>query len=565
MFKNKLAEGKEEMKFSLVLFISTIFLLTFINGFNCQVAPTGIGFSIAQYGTTLTTKQVIGDESCYDQNLYGTGGCILDRGATSRPLITCEVIHNAEDPIEVTIREGLPGSNQTSDRVVYTFQEGEFQFGFFAGEIIRSTFDINEESEDEIAFFNGLWYIYIKTLSCPNGALRGQFTAQFNVGSYLKGGNEVPPIASPEEGIALGTYDFASNTLINRIDFTAKRVTSVGLYNGTSDVEGPSLYNFTSTDAPIDQVFVLSEREENLLLGLGLYFNIKTTFYPFGELRGQLHVIDPIPSINYAFKLNSNRVVPSVENDFIGIGLFSVNCETGFAEYMITHNVTSVIGAYIKSGSIGTDGDILASLHGFNSPIFGSFTFDFSIYDLLTGNNLYIEITSYDYPNGAIRSQIIPEFNYYTYISGYQEVPIVSTYVRGNGVLDDNGNYLIIHNGNNVIKSANIEVGEIGVKGSFGSKLSSAVSPMNGTVQGEFQSGNAYVNLLSSSNSTGTARGQILRRVTECAPIPPYYYSYPDTGYFVTKSQLSSGSSSSDASVLSVSIFSLLLIVLFCI
>jgi hypothetical protein len=148
----------------------------------------------------------------------------------------------------------------------------------------------------------------------------------------LSGLNEAVPNASPGTGYAVVVVDTVANTMSVQVTFsdlvagtaashihcctavpytgTAGVATATPYFPGfpigvTSGAYGPVSFDLTSA-ASYNPAFVaanggsVSASEATLLAGLAggsAYFNIHTTTYPAGEIRGFLHVPDPGSSL----------------------------------------------------------------------------------------------------------------------------------------------------------------------------------------------------------------------------------------------------------------------------
>ena len=508
----------------------------------CNVPESGQGFSIQELSAELTVGQLT--TSCSENTYHGAGGCIMNRGG-SPTKIRCEIVHNVEDWVDITIRQGFPGVDGT---VIYHFVESEL-FGFFEGEIVRGNFYLTEDDDDtdEIPFLNGEWYIHITSDSCPQGALRGQFTADYNIASLLRGFNEIPPISSPDQGYALGYYNPATKSLETFIEHSMADATNATINLGASSQRGEVLEVYESIVPPITGTLQLDESLEESLYSTGLYFNIDSRNFPNGEIRDQLHVIDAIPQINYVFTLTSNQVVPAIDetNEF-GSAIFYVNCDTGFTEYMISHNIPTSIAVNLRFGSRGQSGALVRKLNGIVSPIMGNTTLTGGEYVSLLSGQLYIEVVSEDqtgdFPH--IRGQLVNEYNYYAYLSGSQVVPPQTTASKGLALFNydtSEVNYVIQFD-NITPNSLSINSALVGENGNVNIDLSTVTSSENvitgsfgidGTFEENFTNGGSYVSM------NGQIRGQIVSTFEQCA-FPPYIPPPPEPTVIISSSESSS-------------------------
>lgn len=115
----------------------------------------------------------------------------------------------------------------------------------------------------------------------------------------LSGSQEVPSNSSPATGMAMGTYNQATNVLqimVTASGFTGN-LTAGHIHRGAVGVNGPVVVFLTntSTDPRVwnsTNTFTLTEAQEaDFLAGL-YYVNLHTATFPGGEIRGQLN---PVP------------------------------------------------------------------------------------------------------------------------------------------------------------------------------------------------------------------------------------------------------------------------------
>ena len=439
----------------------------------------------------------------------------MDRGAFPSTEIRCEIIHNVEDFSKIAIYRGDPQSEGTQ---IHEFISTEF-FGFITGEIVRGKFLLfsDDNDQDENEFFAGNWFVFISSRACPNGALRGQLGSNYNIAALLRGFNEIPPISSPHQGILLGQYNLdpaskainyeIQHTIPGDFDFTFNQGRAGTLGEpiaGGSYLSGQDRFNLTGT---------LDSSLQDALYSKGLYTNIFTENFPEGEIRDQIHIVDAIPPINYAFSLD-----PTQSNDFLGSALFNINCATGAVEYMVVHNLANPVNA-----SIMLNDGVLSKLNGKISPIFGNFTLSVGLVEQLIQGNLFIQIDNFS--GGSVRGKIDQQFPLYAYISGSQEVPSVTSPAKGIALLSVSGSTLSyrVQFENISPTAAHFHFGVAGVKGDILITFDSLVSPVVGSAslssnqRNELFSGQWYVNLHSTAFSSGESRGQVIPSFSVCA------------------------------------------------
>ena len=160
----------------------------------------------------------------------------------------------------------------------------------------------------------------------------------------------------------------------------------------------------------------------------------------------------------------------------------------------------------------------------------------------LVNGNLFVQVYSDDFDDGAIRGQIDPTVPFYAYLSGYQENPAVTTAARGVGLIElDSANdvtYFIQHTVDSST-AAHFHLGRVGVNGDIITEIgNSGDSPIQGdtSLSGSdadaMASGDVYINVHSLAFSSGEVRGQILPRTASCVDFQGYfsdsYYSFSD-------------------------------------
>jgi len=117
----------------------------------------------------------------------------------------------------------------------------------------------------------------------------------------LDGLQENPPNASPATGMAMGTYDDATNVLTIQVvgsGFVAN-ITAAHIHTAPAGVNGPVTFFLTGatggTSYNSNDIFNLSAAQETTFLAGGMYVNVHSTAFPGGEIRTQLNPV-PAPS-----------------------------------------------------------------------------------------------------------------------------------------------------------------------------------------------------------------------------------------------------------------------------
>ena len=121
----------------------------------------------------------------------------------------------------------------------------------------------------------------------------------------LSGANEVPANASAGVGSGTATFDAATNMLSVTGNFSGLlgNSTVVHVHSGFVGINGPILItlNFATvgtTAGTFSGSGVLTGGQAVQLNASGLYINLHSSVVPSGELRGQLTITDPIPTLS---------------------------------------------------------------------------------------------------------------------------------------------------------------------------------------------------------------------------------------------------------------------------
>lgn len=139
----------------------------------------------------------------------------------------------------------------------------------------------------------------------------GAEAATFNFTSTLSGSQENPPNPTLATGSATATLvgDFGANNWVftysgSYNDLTSNRTVN-HIHNAPAGTNGPVVFDLTNgtitgTTSGIftgDWTFAegLTDTFATSLINNGMYFNIHSTTYTGGELRGQILVSEPIP------------------------------------------------------------------------------------------------------------------------------------------------------------------------------------------------------------------------------------------------------------------------------
>ncbi|MBK9128452.1 MAG: CHRD domain-containing protein [Phycisphaerales bacterium] len=106
----------------------------------------------------------------------------------------------------------------------------------------------------------------------------------------LSGLEEVPPNASPATGFASVQLDTATNLLSWNITYSGlvAPVTASHFHEAPPGVNGPIRVNVGALPSPIIGNAVITDDFKAAILAGNAYYNLHTTQFPGGEIRGQV-------------------------------------------------------------------------------------------------------------------------------------------------------------------------------------------------------------------------------------------------------------------------------------
>lgn len=175
-----------------------------------------------------------------------------------------------------------------------------------SGAIVPQTFAVTSQQVSDLKA--GLWYFNVHTAAFPGGEIRGQIGGAKTYTAALAGSQEVPPNASAATGYGVVVLSTAETT----IAITA-RFAGLGTNASAGHIHGPAAPGSnapvifplsppaaTSGDVPVATFAMTPTQVLDLKNGLH-YFNIHSTGFPGGEIRGQiLTTIVPVELMGFS-------------------------------------------------------------------------------------------------------------------------------------------------------------------------------------------------------------------------------------------------------------------------
>lgn len=252
---------------------------------------------------------------------------------------------------------------------------------------------------------------------------------QFN--ATINGAQETPPTTSPATGYAVMMYDVSKNTydLIVTVNNLANTIANSHIHEAASGTAGSvvvpfggeSLYTRSGNTVMAEFKGTYTGNPKTLLSG-GAYYNIHTSQYPGGEVRGQLV---PQPKrltaiISAAAEQAAQPAGTTINSNAWGAAVvwYDPVANTVSTRINLFNFTNTLTNSHFHEAAAGTSGGVVTPLGGasvYTANGNGSYsgTFDNTTYGgnpitLLSGGS-YVNFHSNVYPGGEIRGQVLPD------------------------------------------------------------------------------------------------------------------------------------------------------------
>ncbi len=148
------------------------------------------------------------------------------------------------------------------------------------------------------AYQAGELYFNVHTTANPGGEIRGQINQDGGVTvgtATLTGAEEVPPSGSTASGRGMIAFDTATRAVIVAYEtHTVANATVSHIHTGAAGVSGPAdvltLIAGTNLYTAANPSTLSAQNVADMLAG-NTYFNVHSTAFPAGEIRGQIKVL----------------------------------------------------------------------------------------------------------------------------------------------------------------------------------------------------------------------------------------------------------------------------------
>ncbi|MCU7494909.1 MAG: CHRD domain-containing protein [Ignavibacteria bacterium] len=392
-------------------------------------------------------------------------------------------------------------------------------------------------------------YVNVHSPSHPGGEIRGQvlhaagfgFSSQLNSSKASQGGN-TGNMSDSTRIVGSGTYTLTDFGLVYHINLRGKKsATNIHFANNSTNQKLKDIPVFS--DTTVSGVWYSKTGYETSALSGANVADL---------LQGRISLVvetanDTMKGVvmlhkqtNFSALLSGPQERPRHMIHPTGGGHFILT-PTGLQYYITLAGIDSITGAHFHMAPVGVNGPIVHSIT-FDSTFTAQGTWNMTpdstgmgsmdnMIDALLKGEIYVNVHTRTYPEGAIRGQLVPASgtDFTLNLTGSQVMPATMEKAVGTGnfILTNEGlTYKITLDSLNVT-GIRIEQGPFGVNGKVVNDLNTAgfdtsktivgvwrrtggTSPLSDQLITALLRGNLYVNILTSANPNGALRGQIL-------------------------------------------------------
>jgi hypothetical protein len=223
----------------------------------------------------------------------------------------------------------------------------------------------------------------------------------------------------------------------------------------------------------------------------------------------------------YYAEMFAGQVVPLSTAATRGLAQLYLEADGKTVRYDITHSVANPRSVGVHIGAPGESGTATHQLPNVADHMTGSFTLTTAEQNALAVDQLYVDVTSPEFPDGEIRGQVtVPGATIFVAVAtGTQQVPRVSSAYTAHAslILSPDGATFRYHAVSDVVPtSVVIGRGIAGVEGVPVHQLVPVETTIDGTLHAaasdpaDLQAGRLYVSVQTEANPAGELRGQIV-------------------------------------------------------
>ena len=370
-------------------------------------------------------------------------------------------------------------------------------------------------------------------------------TALLSISSALSGQQEVPSLQNAARGSSSVSINEETGDISGYVtgENLSGPINAAHIHSANAGQNGGVIIGLVQDSANANRFNIpdatqLTAEQLTLLKQGGLYFNMHTTAYPAGEIRGQI-----LPS-GYKLAIDhlsgENEVPQAVTTSASGTSYITYHNNTTPAATVNvrTINLSDATNAHLHQAFAGNNGPVIIPLAQQGAePDLWMAEVELSTEQLaaLKAGQVYANVHSLTNPSGELRGQITPEGVYVvrTVLSGDQEVPAVTSsasavaYTTVNSAGDINA--IVRTSGADDATAAHIHQAATGSNGAAIIPLAQdaddvtvweapAGSQLDAEQMTAFNSSGLYFNVHTPANTSGEVRGQIMHEDSNVTP-----------------------------------------------
>jgi len=227
--------------------------------------------------------------------------------------------------------------------------------------------------------------------------------------ALLSGDQQVPPALTGASAVGTVSVDPVTRIISGGIVTSGIIGIAAHIHDGDTGVNGLVIIPLVGgpADWTIPVNTVLTDPQLARLLAGGLYYNVHSTAFPDGEIRGQIN-----QQVRFASLSGANEV-PPVVTAASATAVLAMNPATRQVTGFIRTTGIVGIAAHFHSGAAGVNGPVVVGLA--ETPL-GSGLWTIPAASVITADqaalfnigSLYYNVHSTLFPGGEIRGQIVP-------------------------------------------------------------------------------------------------------------------------------------------------------------
>ena len=231
------------------------------------------------------------------------------------------------------------------------------------------------------------------------------FTAQ------MDGAHMSPATASTAKGIGTVMLNKKRDSLSVSFSIVGMTPTFAAIFIGAEGENGTMLFDLSDgiSGKTILKRLAGNDVKNNLkyLLTDHFYLVVGSAANPGGEIRGQIRLAT---DLHFVTDLKGSEEVPAVTTNAFGLGSFSLSMDHGQVDFKVIVQGTggTITGLKLHAGGVGVEGPELLDLTNFvaGKLAVGHFSATPAILIALFSGDIYLNVSTSAFPDGALRSQL---------------------------------------------------------------------------------------------------------------------------------------------------------------